>query len=262
MKHIEEKEIWTEESISRFWNLVASESRLSHLYFSHRHSKNIIKFAQAYGPLNGEVLDFGCGPGFLSMALVQLGLSTTSVDSSQTSIELTKNICQSYENWKGASLTSSLPKSTKFDWIFSIETFEHLRDEWIDGYFILLFNKLKKGGKIFISTPFEENLDNQFIICPSCESKFHRWGHLRSVSKNLLLHNADKHGFKTIFCNAIDLDLTRYYSNKYSTNYNHIIHANNLFMLFLFNKIRDFIYKFYQKPIIANNNLILIATKP
>ena len=92
---------------------------------------------------------------------------------------------------------------------------------------------------VLITTPNNENLDNETVYCPCCENSFHRWQHVRSWSSDSLSLYLIKHGFKVILTKEIDfalnkdLGVLRYY-------------------------IKTAINKFYRKKL---PNLIIIAQK-
>jgi SAM-dependent methyltransferase len=200
--------VWTRTSIGHFWDLVAKEPRLQKLYFSRQLATYIIQLAQYAGLDSGRVLDYGCGPGYLAKALVENGYDTTALEFSEASAERVNRLISPATNWHGCIASQSVPTplpDAAFSWIFSIETYEHLLDEWTDGYFREMLRLLRPGGQLILTTPYMEDLDDCLIVCPACETKFHRWGHLRSVSPNELVSRARNAGYDVVFCRTIDL---------------------------------------------------------
>lgn len=201
-------ELWTPERISRFWDMVASEPRLQHLYFSRYYAEFIINVARLHGLSGGEVLDYGCGPGFLSARLVDAGLSVTGLEYSQASAGRANELLAGKGNWHGCFVSEDLASRrgvAGFDWVFSVEAYEHLRPEWVDGYFKEISDHLEPGGHLLITVPNNENLDDNLVICPCCEAKFHRWGHLRSVTRGDLAQVVKSHGFEVELCHELHL---------------------------------------------------------
>jgi cyclopropane fatty-acyl-phospholipid synthase-like methyltransferase len=136
------------------------------------------------------------------------GFDTTGIEHSAASAESANARLDGLECWNGCYTTSTLPESitqNAFEWVFSVEAYEHLRAEWIPEYFLGIRKYLKKNGYLLITTPNDENLDDSLIVCPCCESKFHRWGHLRSVSSSNLRQLAESFGFEVLLCHGIDL---------------------------------------------------------
>lgn len=178
------------------------------MYFSLTHARSIIDIARLFGMKGGRVLDYGCGPGYLSRQLAISRFNTTGIEHSAASAESANLRLEGLECWNGCYTTGTLPESLArdaFEWVFSVEAYEHLREEWIPEYFLGIRKYLKKNGYLLITTPNEENLDDNLVVCPCCESKFHRWGHLRSVSSSSLRQLAESFGFEVLLCHGIDL---------------------------------------------------------
>jgi 2-polyprenyl-3-methyl-5-hydroxy-6-metoxy-1,4-benzoquinol methylase len=201
-------EVWTPERIARFWDVVANEPRLEQLYFSQHHAKSIVSIARLFGAPPGKVMDYGCGPGYLAHELVASGFHTVGIEHSEGSARLANARLDGLGHWQGCFTSDTIPQSLckgGFDMVFSIEAYEHLLDEWVPAYFTGINEYLKPGGIAFVTTPNSENLDDNLVICPCCESKFHRWGHLRSVTTDSLRQVAESFGFEVLLCHGIDL---------------------------------------------------------
>lgn len=206
------EDIWTPQRIARFWDMVADESRLGHLYFSQYYAEYIINVARFYGMSGGSVLDYGCGPGFLSSKLLDKGFSVAGIEYSSGTVKKVNELLATRPGWNGCYAGNEVPESLSgggFDWVFSVEAYEHLRDEWVDGYFRDLNKYVKPNGRILITAPNNENLDDNLIICPCCEEKFHRWGHLRSVTLQSLARVVNSYGFEVELCHELNLELMR-----------------------------------------------------
>lgn len=200
--------VWAPASIGRFWDLVANEPGLQKLYFSRQSAAYLIQFAQYAGLATGPVLDYGSGPGYLAKALVESGYDTTALEFSESSSERVNKLISPVANWHGCVVAKTVPTplpDASFSWVFSIETYEHLLDEWIEGYFRDMYRVLRSSGCLLLTTPYMENLDDELIVCPSCENRFHRWGHLRAVSPHDLMTHARDAGYEIVFCRSINL---------------------------------------------------------
>ena len=205
-------EIWTTDTIAQFWDSVSNDEDLLSFYFTKSHAENLVRIAQMAGLTGGKILDYGCGPGFLSEKLVSLGYDVTALEFSEQSVEQANrrsSLVVGNGLWRGCSLAKELPStlpSGEFDWVFSIETYEHLREEWIEGYFAELYRLLSNNGRLLISTPNDEKLHKQVCYCPTCGERFHRWGHLRKSTVQSFTRVLEDFNFVVDFCEPIDFE--------------------------------------------------------
>jgi 2-polyprenyl-3-methyl-5-hydroxy-6-metoxy-1,4-benzoquinol methylase len=99
-----------------------------------------------------NVLDAGCGDGRFSAELKKRGADVTGVDLSEKALSFAKIFLPDV-NFLQAGI-ESLPLSDKiFDFIFFIETLEHIPPENIPAVLSELKRVLKDDGMILISTP-------------------------------------------------------------------------------------------------------------
>lgn len=105
------------------------------------------------GDISGKkVLDAGCGDGRFSAELTKQGADVTGVDLSEKALNFAK-IFLSNGNFLQAGI-ESLPFPDKiFDFIFFIETLEHIPPENIPAVIAELKRVLKDDGTVLISTP-------------------------------------------------------------------------------------------------------------
>jgi len=69
-----------------------------------------------------------------------------------------------------------------FDAVVISEVLEHLDPDTCRRALDEIRRILRVGGRLIGSVPFAENLDEQQVICPSCATRFHRWGHQQAFS--------------------------------------------------------------------------------
>ena len=117
-----------------------------------------------------------------------------------------------------------------------------------------------------ITTPFCENLDDELIICPNCNSRFHRFQHLRSVNSEQLISRAEAAGFSAIFCRPIDLSSVNrlpYNTNWRNASFNSILYR----IKYKYSSIKDRVMHRVFPDIVTVRNLssgrhlVLIAHK-
>jgi cyclopropane fatty-acyl-phospholipid synthase-like methyltransferase len=105
-----------------------------------------------------DVLDFGCGPGFLAREAAKRVHHVTGVDISCGTISCAKafgnppNITYCENNGNDLSM---LPDE-QFDLIYSFEVVQHLSEELFAGFLREFFRVLKSNGKCVCNIPLNE----------------------------------------------------------------------------------------------------------
>lgn len=197
---------WTDTEIGRFWKYLSSKEEAYSEYFSRHMGEGLVRFASSSGLLHGEILDYGCGPGFLAERLLDQGLSVTGLDFSSSAVAAVSAKFAERPGWKGAYTAASLPSpapSAEYDFIFCIETVEHLNDAWLNSTLEELHRLCKPGGAVMITTPFQESLTKNFVLCPFCNTEFHKVQHMRSLDAATLRTMLESHGFSVPFSDGI-----------------------------------------------------------
>jgi len=192
---------WDDATVARLWDYYSRTPRYSEIYFSKLFGDRMLRLSGL--PLDQplHVLDFGCGPGFIWDHLQQLESSWqyTGIDFSPSSIEKLLARAQAQPRFAGARHVSRLPvelPAAHFDGVLLFEVVEHLRDDHLEATLVESRRLLKPAGRLVISTPNAENLDNATRHCPECGAIFHEWQHVRSWSIESLADTLGSHGFK------------------------------------------------------------------
>lgn len=201
---------WSPESIRRFWNYQGQKTQVETEYFSFQvvdALANLLQRAHAT-PRQGNILDFGCGPGFLLERLLTSGADCYGFDFSNATVDRVNAKFAAMRNWKGAISSIELPvgyQDNFFDFISCIETLEHLLDEMLPDTLAELSRLLKQDGIAFFTTPFNENLSDSLIYCPFCNHEFHKVQHVRRFTRESITDLLKQYGFEVLYCEAIDL---------------------------------------------------------
>ncbi|MBF0211516.1 MAG: methyltransferase domain-containing protein, partial [Desulfamplus sp.] len=126
------------------------------------------KFAGNYIKLTDTILEAASGFGYGAAYLSKFANHVNALDIAQDNIDFGKS---SYRlpniTWKNGDVTQLPYNNDYFDIYISFETMEHLNLDTIDLYISEGVRVLKKGGKMFISTPNREmrtNVHNPFHI--------------------------------------------------------------------------------------------------
>jgi len=201
------KEDWTLDQVADFWDWYSSKSRFRNRYFTASVGKGIKNFIKGKIKLSGKYLDYGSGTGhMLELMMAEKGLQCYGADFSENSVDdVNKKL--NGDNWNGAELLRELPstlKSDGYDIVTFIETIEHLKDDMLDDTFKELYRVLKPGGKLILTTPFNEELDMHNVYCPFCKSEFHHMQHMQSFDVSSMSSLLEKYSFKVDYCDHIN----------------------------------------------------------
>ena len=199
---------WSPDQIARFWDHRSTRDSQDS-YFALQVGLAVTNVVEHVRPLDGlEVLDFGSGPGHLIPHLLDRGARVSAADHSPSSVEEVNNRFATHRNWGAASVCDGhrMPfDDNSFDAVFCLETIEHLHDDDCAAIFAELLRVLRPGGFALYTTPNEEDLEQHYVYCPSCDCEFHRMQHLRSWSAPQLTERLGSHGYEIPFCTGLDL---------------------------------------------------------
>ncbi len=143
-----------------------------------------------FGEVEGKkALDIGCGYGYYTSKLLQLGYAVDAIDISPEHIDITKRRIKETANYSNANLHNvdlfEFDTKEKYDVIICLEVLEHLEK---DIKALKLMNAwLKDDGALIISVPHREDLWN---------FRDEMSGHLRRYSKDEMKKKLDMANFK------------------------------------------------------------------
>ncbi|MEN9934624.1 MAG: hypothetical protein RLZZ387_1203 [Chloroflexota bacterium] len=194
---------WTPTHIQRFWDWLSNDPLLSQNYFSRLLGDAIIDEIERHVPITGTVVDVGAGPGYLVERLVKRGISTLAVDTSSDSVGHLNERLRQNTSFKGAyvSTIDSVPLvDATADIAIIVETVEHMDAYAFTHVLGEVRRILRPGGHVVVTTPNEENLHENQIMCPNCGCVFHKVQHIRSWSQESLSAEMLKLGFTPTMC--------------------------------------------------------------
>jgi 2-polyprenyl-3-methyl-5-hydroxy-6-metoxy-1,4-benzoquinol methylase len=186
--------IWDERLLRRFWRFYANQPET---YFSFGKGADVVRCARRYLRQGDLILDYGCGPGFLLCELLKAGFSAGGADISLDVIGRNGPALGSQKNLLGLfAIDELLQEGRTFDAIFLVEVVEHLYDEALSATLRNCRTLLRPGGRLFITTPNDERLEDSVVYCPVSNVTFHRWQHVRSWNSMTLPAALREHGLK------------------------------------------------------------------
>jgi len=156
----------------RHWN---STGQISHA----RELERVELTASAVPSECKLILDIGCGDGRLCQVIRR------KQECFLVGVDLSMTALRRAPGPKCCASAAYLPfRDRAFDLVISTEMLEHLPEE-IYRRALKEISRVARDS-ILISVPNKENLSENLAFCPSCGSRFHIWGHLRSFSLETL----------------------------------------------------------------------------
>ena len=153
-----------------------------------------------------NIIDVGCGNGFLVNYLSQFGHYVMGIDIAEDGIKIAKNAYPSirFEMHSAYEKLDSLI-DTPVDVIISSEVIEHLYQP--DRFLENIFSVLRPGGFLILTTPYHGYLKNLAISLVNGWDKHHdanrTGGHIKFFSEKSLGQMLEENGFTNIkFRNA------------------------------------------------------------
>lgn|SRR5487761_571085 len=175
---------WTPERIARFWDW---QAQYPEAYFTYLFGDAIVHSLRKYIAGRRRVLDYGCGVGYLLPHLCRHVPEVYGADPSSESVARTNERLAGEKSFQGAFLVEELrAQKMHFDTVLAIEVIEHLDYAEFDAALADVRAMLAPGGVAIFTTPNDEKLEANMILCPATGELFHRWQHVRSWNRATL----------------------------------------------------------------------------
>jgi len=155
----------------------------------------------------GIILDVGCGGAWLAAALVPQGRKVVSMDISTTNPLRATELVSSPDHSGLVADVFHLPlKKDSVDCIVASEIIEHVQDPQL--FIASLFNVLKPGGRLIITTPYNEAI--QYSLCIHCNQRTPHHAHIHSFTESKI---------RSIAPSLASVVKTRVFNNKLIINF-------------------------------------------
>lgn len=197
---------WDELRTQRLWDYYSTSEAHRSTYFGETVGKHFVRVLRRHGVLQGRrrIVDFSCGTGAIIEALlnnVPERSEITGFDLSDLSVERTNARSTGRHGFAGAHRIQGYPTALEdesVDLLILTEVIEHLDDPTLDGVLVESRRILAPDGALVLTTPNEENLAREHVMCPDCGCIFHRWQHRRSWSRASLSSALLQAGFSNV----------------------------------------------------------------
>ena len=171
---------WTDALVERFW---AYYSDKTHTYFTESVGREIVRRTSTSFKAGALCIDYGCGSGGLTAALLQAHFKVIAIDFSAESVRRVSDRFNGDSNFLGAYRVGALPQLPVADALYSIETIEHVTAPNILSYFENIRTLLSPTGVAIFSTPNNEDIEAAKVFCPESGARFHPMQHVRSFNE-------------------------------------------------------------------------------
>ena len=199
--------VWDRGKSARYWNFLSRHASVRRNYFSEQVADSVLAYLRRHRlALSGRVLDFGCGPGFFLAKLAAGGIRCEGIDFSAQSVEEARVRLAGLPLCTGVRLAETLPTDLPqggFDLVVGLESVEHILPEEMAPTFAEIRRLLKPEGRLLLTTPNEEDLEESKMMCPECGCIFHRMQHIRSWSTTSLSGTLEGLGWQTEIAEAV-----------------------------------------------------------
>jgi len=146
-------------------------------------------------------------PEILADALAKAGFKVAGLDASPSARQQVADRFASRGGFLGSFKQSEINGSgLQFDAIIAAEVIEHLYDEQLDSLLRTLTTLSTPETRIIFTTPNEEKLEDNYIMCPVSGQLFHRWQHVRNWSQASVKSYLDSRNFTVITSLTTDFD--------------------------------------------------------
>jgi SAM-dependent methyltransferase len=143
-----------------------------------------------------RVLNIGVGSGYLEELLASRGVEAYALDPSAETIERLRTRLHMGERARQGYAQHMPFDSGFFDKVILTEVLEHLPEDVLHPTLDEVRRVLEPEGALIGTVPFREDLQSNEVLCPRCETQFHRWGHAQSFDQASLGALLRQHGFR------------------------------------------------------------------
>ena len=143
-----------------------------------------------------NVIDIGCGTGYMAYLLARRGKEVTAVDISEEKLSSFRNTALKHTITQVHSDLFQLDYNNSFDALICQEVLEHLENYEKAVRHMTSF--LKPHGYALFCVPYNENLAAKMRMCPVCNRSYHKNGHVHSFSGKKFLDSLEKQGLKIL----------------------------------------------------------------
>jgi SAM-dependent methyltransferase len=161
------------------WNRSTREQKVG--LVSERQAEVILQWCASLGRSDMEILDLGCGAGWMSERLLSFG-QVTGIDFANETIERARERAPRIKFLSGDLFDIDLP-ARHFDVVVSLEVLSHVRDQ--PAFLRRIAGLLKSGGHLMLATQNRYVLERDDAIGGPIPGQIRRWVDARQLRRLL-----------------------------------------------------------------------------
>jgi SAM-dependent methyltransferase len=197
---------WTPELVRRFWDGIAETRGLAQQSFGRLGGRYLLQAVRWHLVPGQRHLDFGGGDGDFAALLAEEGYPTAVWEPSPARAARVEAKLEGQPGFLGTiGPETQIRDQGQFDTIFLVEVIEHVLEDELPSVLAQLDRLLAPGGKLVISTPNDEDLEQNFAFEPEQGVLFHRWQHQRRFVAGSLTQLLAGHGFQPLVVHELEL---------------------------------------------------------
>ena len=174
----------------KIWDYFQNDGMNPHTFPEERQ-----RFMLRYLKPTQVVLNIGVGSGALERLGLAKGVNMHSLDPNRNAIERLRESLGLGERAQ-VGFAEKIPiEQENFDAVVMSEVLEHLDDQTLADALDNVLRVLRPKGSLLISTPYQENLSANRVVCPDCGKAFHKFGHVQSFGKERMRSLLERHEF-------------------------------------------------------------------
>lgn len=201
---------WTPDNVRRMWDFFSADQIFSYAYFACHSGHRVAAELNRMTGLRGNIVDIGCGPGYMLKHLLAYSswTSYTGVDSSSATLsrltELGLDAGRPVRVVSVDRMDSEVP-AVSADLVLCLEVIEHCDAAAVNAIMRSVRRILRKGCPAVFTTPNLENLAKGMRVCPECGCVYHAWQHVRRWDRDSLAEVIEDCGLKVQNVHTCDL---------------------------------------------------------
>ncbi|MHC4618351.1 MAG: class I SAM-dependent methyltransferase [Planctomycetota bacterium] len=148
--------------------------------------------------LREPILDIGAGHGAILKDLTHRGYRKCyGIDLKPAGLPVTYGDCTLLTDWRRQGIRT----------VICTDVLEHLSNEDLQRTLDAVWEVLPVGGYFIITTIHNEQLEDNTVTCPECNTCFHRMGHCQIFTVNRLVSLLNQFGFDVVKAKKANLHL-------------------------------------------------------